>query len=505
MSTAIGASVANATARSNLEPRLCYDDLRQWLEEARKLGEVKELSGLTWQQDIGMVASTAAHDDGAPCFVFEEVPGTIKGSRVLVNFFGGKRKNMTLGFATDLSKIDLSEGFRTNFIGPMRRIAPKYVDDGPIFENVITGDDVDVTAFPAPKWHAADGGRYIGTGSFNVTRDPDEGWVNCGTYRVMIHDAKTAGFYISPGKHGRQMRDKYQARRAPMPVAVVCGGDPMTFLMASSEVPYGVSEYEVVGGVRGKPVEVINGPVTGLPIPANAEIVLEGFVEPGNERVEGPFGEWTGYYASDLRPEPVLDIKAVYYRNNPILLGCVPQRPPDEICRYRARGSLGAVAREYREGGRARGDGGLGARGRQCAAPARCRRQPALSRPCQAGRPHRGHVPRRRLFRPLCDRGRRRHRRVQSRRAGLGPTHALRSRHLDRHHPQRLVDAARSAHRARAQGGRRPHQQPGGHRCLPALALARQVPQGERAHAGRAPHGAGEVRPPVQQLIGRCA
>jgi 4-hydroxy-3-polyprenylbenzoate decarboxylase len=261
------------------------------------------------------------------------VPGTIKGSRVLINFFGGKRKNMTLGFATDLSKIDLSEGFRTNFIGPMRRIAPKYVDDGPIFENVMTGDDVDVTAFPAPKWHAADGGRYIGTGSFNVTRDPDEGWVNCGTYRVMIHDAKTAGFYISPGKHGRQMRDKYQARRAPMPVAVVCGGDPMTFLMASSEVPYGVSEYEVVGGVRGKPVEVINGPVTGLPIPANAEIVLEGFVEPGNERVEGPFGEWTGYYASDLRPEPVLDIKAVYYRNNPILLGCVPQRPPDEICR----------------------------------------------------------------------------------------------------------------------------------------------------------------------------
>src|SRR6266481_6467069 len=241
MSTAIGAPVANATARSNLEPRLCYDDLRQWLEEA---------------------------------------PGTIKGSRVLVNFFGGKRKNMTLGFATDLSKIDLSEGFRTNFIGPMRRIAPKYVGDGPIFENVMTGDDVDVTTFPAPKWHAADGGRYIGTGSFNVTRDPDEGWVNCGTYRVMIHDAKTAGFYISPGKHGRQMRDKYQARRAPMPVAVVCGGDPMTFLMASSEVPYGVSEYEVVGGVRGKPVEVINGPVTGLPIPANAEIVLEGFVEP---------------------------------------------------------------------------------------------------------------------------------------------------------------------------------------------------------------------------------
>ena len=447
-----------------------------------------------------MVAGVAMHDDGAPCFVFDDVPGTIAGSRVLVNFFGGKRKNMTLGFPTDLSKLELSEGFRTSFMGPMTRIPPNYVNDGPIFENVMTGDDVDVTRFPAPKWHSGDGGRYIGTGSFNVTRDPDEGWINCGTYRVMIHDAKTAGFYISPGKHGRQMRDKYQARGERMPVAVVCGGDPMTFLMASSEVPYGVSEYEVVGGIRGKPVEVVKAPITGLPIPANAEIVIEGFVEPGNERVEGPFAEWTGYYASDLRPEPVLDIKAIYYRNNPILLGCVPQRPPDEICRYRAVVRSGLLRENIDEGGRAGHHRGLGARGRQRAAPARGRRQPALSRPRQAGRPYRRHVPCRRLLRALRDRGRRRHRRLQSRRADLGRAHAFGPRHLDRHHPQRLVDAARSAHRAGAQGGRRLHQQPGGHRRLPSLALARPVSQGEQAQPGGAPDRAGAVRPSVQEL-----
>jgi UbiD family decarboxylase len=215
MRDAIGTVPANTSdpgARSNLEPRLPYDDLRQWLEQARKLGEVKDVSGLSWQEDIGIVAGVAMHDDGAPCFVFDAVPGTIKGSRVLVNFFGGKRKNMTLGFPTGLTKFELSEGFRTSFLGTMPRIAPRYVSDGPIFENVMTGEEVDLTVFPAPKWHAGDGGRYIGTGSFNITRDPDEGWINCGTYRVMIHDAKTAGFYISPGKHGRQMRDKYQAR-----------------------------------------------------------------------------------------------------------------------------------------------------------------------------------------------------------------------------------------------------------------------------------------------------
>ena len=491
---------ATADGAADPQPHLAYDDLRQWLDEARRLGEVKQVSGLTWEQDIGMVSGVAMHDDGAPCFVFDDVPGTIAGSRVLVNFFGGKRKNMTLGFPTGLSKLELSEGFRTSFMGPMTRIPPKYVNDGPIFENVMTGDDIDVTRFPAPKWHAGDGGRYIGTGSFNVTRDPDEGWINCGTYRVMIHDAKTAGFYISPGKHGRQMRDKYQARGERMPVAVVCGGDPMTFLMASSEVPYGVSEYEVVGGIRGKPVEVVNGPITGLPIPANAEIVIEGFVEPGNERVEGPFAEWTGYYASDLQTRTRARHQGdlLSQRSDPARLRAAAAAGRDlPLSRGRP---LRPVAREHPEGGRAGHHRRLGARGRQRAAPARGRGQPALSRPCQAGRPYRRHVPCRRLLRALRDRGRRRRRRLQSRGAGMGPAHALGPRHLDRHHPQRLVDAARSAHRARAQGGRRPHQQPGGHRRLPPLALARPVPEGEHAQPRGAPDRAGAVRPSVQEL-----
>ena len=153
MSNPIGAAATtrDQAVRSNVEPRLAYDDLRQWLEEARRLGEVTEVSGLNWQQDIGMVAGVAFHDDAAPCFVFNDVPGTIEGSRVLVNFFGGRRKNMTLGFPTELSKIELSEGFRTSFMAPMQRLPPKYVDDGPIFENVMRGDDLDITRFPAPK------------------------------------------------------------------------------------------------------------------------------------------------------------------------------------------------------------------------------------------------------------------------------------------------------------------------------------------------------------------
>ena len=219
-----------------------------------------------------------------------------------------------------------------------------------------------------------------------------------------------------------------------MPVAIVVGCDPMSFLMASSEVPYGVCEYDVIGGIRGKPVDVVKAPVTGLPVPANAEIVIEGFVMPGNVKPEGPFGEWMGYYGSDVRNEPVLDIKAIYHRNNPILLGCPPQRPPDELARYRAL-TRSAIVRENigkagvpdvtaawaHEIGTARLLLGVAIK----------QRYPGHRK---AGRPRRGDVPRRRLCWALRHRGRRRHRRVEPRGIDLGDAYALRSRHLDRHH-----------------------------------------------------------------------
>src|SRR2546430_801687 len=94
---------------AELSPHIAYTDLREWIEQARKLGEMREARGLSWQQDIGMAAEVIVHDENAPCVMFEDVPGTLPGSRVVVNFFGGKRKNMTLGFPTELSKLELSE------------------------------------------------------------------------------------------------------------------------------------------------------------------------------------------------------------------------------------------------------------------------------------------------------------------------------------------------------------------------------------------------------------
>jgi 4-hydroxy-3-polyprenylbenzoate decarboxylase len=313
-----------------------YKDLREWLAEAERLGEVVHAKGLNVEEEIGMAAELVMHPDDAPCVVFDEVPGYKKGHRVLVNFFAGKRKNMTLGFPTELSKIELSEAYYREQLKDLKPLPHQFVTTGPVMENVMEGDAIDVEAFPTPLWHSADGGRYIGTGSFDVTKDPETGWLNLGTYRVMVMDKKTVGFYISPGKHGRVHRDKWIAKGEPMPAVIVCGGDPMTFLTACTEMPQGVCEYDIVGAMRGEPLKVIKGKHTGLPFPADAEIVIEGFVDPKERRDEGPFGEWTGYYGSDMRPEPVMHVKAIYHRNNPIILGCPPQRPPDEMCRYRA-------------------------------------------------------------------------------------------------------------------------------------------------------------------------
>ena len=113
MSNVIGAP---GTDPAELTPHVDYTDLREWIEQARRLGEIREVKGLSWQADIGMAAEVILHDENAPCVIFEEVPGTLKGSRILVNFFGGKRQRMTLGFPAELSKLELSEAFRTNYM-----------------------------------------------------------------------------------------------------------------------------------------------------------------------------------------------------------------------------------------------------------------------------------------------------------------------------------------------------------------------------------------------------
>ncbi|MFQ5849109.1 MAG: UbiD family decarboxylase [Candidatus Binatia bacterium] len=313
-----------------------YRDLREWIRQVESVGEVKSLKGCDWNLEIGAVTELVHHREDGPAVFFDEIKDYPKGYRVLSNSLSSRRRmGLTLGLPPGETKMDFVRAWREKY-RRIKPIPPKVVKDSPFFENVYKEKDIDLLKFPTPKWHEHDGGRYIGTGSIDITRDPDEGWVNWGTYRVMIHDANTVGFYISPGKHGRIQREKYASTGRTCKVAMSFGHDPLIFLGGSIEVPYGVSESEFIGGIRGEPLQVIEGEYTGLPIPASAEIVVEGEAIFDEPRIEGPFGEWTGYYGSAERPEPVVRIKRLYHRNDPILLGSPPGRPPTEVGWYRS-------------------------------------------------------------------------------------------------------------------------------------------------------------------------
>ena len=328
-----------------------YKGMREWLDRVDAIGELRKVSGATWEEDIGRIAEMLTHTDGAPAVLCDDIPGYPKGYRVLVNSNGEPRRlAITLGLDPNISTEGLMDWFE-NKMDSMDPLPIRYIDQGEILENVDEGDDIDVLKFPVPFWHREDGGRYIGTGTVDITKDPDSDWINTGTYRVMVHSKNQVGLYISPGKHGRIHRDKYFARGEPLPVVLVVGGDPVFFVASSLEIGVGVNEMEWVGGLRGEPIEAIKGKYTGLPIPAHAEIVLEGFAYPQNKLLEGPFGEWTGYYASGSREEPVVDVKAVYYRNNPILLGAPPNKPPYEAHRYRIYLRSALLRREIRLAG----------------------------------------------------------------------------------------------------------------------------------------------------------
>jgi UbiD family decarboxylase len=318
-------------------PNFVYDDLREWLAAAEELGEVRTVEGASWQEDMGLAAEAVLRSDIGPCVLFDQVPGCPNGFRLLMNVFAGKRRNMTMGFPGDMTKWELSNAYRKAFLEHQRIIPHEMVADGPILENVMRGDDVDLFKFPAPIWHEKDGGRYIGTGTFSITRDPEENWLNAGSYRGQVHDRNSIGMLIAAGHHGDLHRQKYFARGEPMPIVMVLGGDPLSLFYGGTEAPYGVFELDIVGGIRGRATKMVRGEVTGLPIPAKAEVAVEGFISKDRLMMEGPFGEWTGHYAGGAAMRSVIDVKAIYHRNNPILLGLPPMGAgPDEMARYRA-------------------------------------------------------------------------------------------------------------------------------------------------------------------------
>ena len=326
-------------------------DLRDWLAHMESAGELLKLSGADREREIGGVIDIAMRKMGRQAVLFDKVPGYDPSFRVVANLFTSvKRIALTLGLPGDTSEVELVRYWR-DYMRNAPTLPPKQVNTGPLMENTFTGDDIDLLKIPAPRWHEGDGGYYIGTGGMVIMKDPDSGWINYGAYRIQVHDRRTASVMISKGKHGDILMRKYHDKGLPCPIAVVAGVHPGLFAVAGLEIPYGKNEYEAAGGLLGEQIRTVNGPVTGLPIPADAEIAFEGFVHKDDLIDEGPLGEWTGYFAGGRKREPAIRVETFWHRDNPVLTGAIPGVPPNDDTFYRGTARSGAVWHEVEAAG----------------------------------------------------------------------------------------------------------------------------------------------------------
>ncbi|ATW25000.1 UbiD family decarboxylase [Candidatus Formimonas warabiya] len=316
---------------------MAVKDLREWIAKMEEFGDIKQVDGADVEEEIGVITDIYQQKPGSQALLFDNIPGYPKGYRVLSNsVISLNRIAFSLGLNYGVPGMEIVDSWRHK-MRDFQPVPAVQKEAGSVLENVLLDDRINCMAFPTPKWHELDGGRYVGTACLVLTRDPDnQDWVNAGTYRVMVHDEKHLGLMISNGKHGRIMLEKYWSRGQACPVAVVVGEDPLLYMVSGMEIPYGVTEYEFAGAVQGRPVEVVKGPKTGIPVPADAELVFEGEIRPNDMRDEGPFGEWTGYYAGGVRPEPVITVTSILHRNNPIILGSSPAVPPSDTSYFRS-------------------------------------------------------------------------------------------------------------------------------------------------------------------------
>jgi len=364
-----------------LRATLAYQDLREWISALDKAGELKrikaeadpilEIAEIT--DRVSKWGPRGSHGPGGPALLFENVKGH-PGAKVLINQFGSERR-MTM--ALDVDSLDeiadrikmfmdvkspqglLDKIKMLPMLAEMGKFFPKNVSTGPCKE-VIKRDQFSLHDFPILQCWPLDGGRFITLPSV-ITKDPRTGKRNAGTYRLQVYDAQSTGMHWQRQKQGaehyrEQMRRAAAAGEANpvtaaldmmarsgggsrvaegkqaagrMEVAVAIGTEPAVMFSSIVPAPPDVEEYLIAGFLRQKPLELVKCETVDLEVPATSEIVLEGYVELDELRMEGPFGDHTGFYTpEDLYP--VFHVTCITHRKNPIYSTTIVGKPPME-------------------------------------------------------------------------------------------------------------------------------------------------------------------------------
>ena len=318
-----------------------YANLRDFVDALRKRGELIEVAAPADPRlEIAEIADRCVKSaSGGPALLFTNV----RGSRMplLINAVATRaRMELALGVG---SLDELGEKIRrllkmvqpggTSKLGmlfelkDLAGIFPKTVRDAPCQQAVVEGDAVDLSALPVLTCWPHDGGPFI-TLPLVFTKHPETGAQNMGVYRMQVYDRRTTGMHWQRHKHGREHQDS-STRDARMPVAVAIGSDPAVTYAATAPLPSNVDEMLLAGFLRGKAVSMVQCKTVDLKVPAEAEIVLEGYVDNSELRLEGPFGDHTGVYTPP-EPFPVFHVTCMTQRRSPIYWTTIVGKPPME-------------------------------------------------------------------------------------------------------------------------------------------------------------------------------
>ena len=317
---------------------MAYDDLREFI---RALEKNKELKRIPFEVSPKLEMTEFADrsvKNGGPALLFEKPAGSK--IPVLINSFASMKR---MEIALQVSSVDevaerisgyLEMRMPEGLLGKLKML-PKLAEMGAFFpkivsrgacQEVVKTDGFSLYDYPVLTCWPDDGGPFI-TLPMVFSRNPDTGKRNCGMYRMQIFDERTTGMHWQTHKQGAEHYRRGKGER--MAVSVAIGSDPAAMYSAILPLPPDLDEMMIAGLLRGSPVEMVKCQTNDLEVPANAEIVLEGYVEFGEKRTEGPFGDHTGYYS--LADEyPVFHVTCVTQRKEPIYATTIVGPPPME-------------------------------------------------------------------------------------------------------------------------------------------------------------------------------
>jgi 2,5-furandicarboxylate decarboxylase 1 len=302
-------------------PKTAWTDLREFLAALERRGDLLRVeSEVDWEyQAVGLTRQSSDMD--GPALLFERMRDS---SFPCVSGLFGSSRRVALALGRDYDYLLRNFGSLESQL-----IQPEMTSSAaPCQEVVIEGEDVDVLSLPLLRHFELDGGRYL-TAGLQVARDPETGAANVSIHRQLPIDRNHLTVFAPLGRHLRIIIERWHEKGLPAEIAVVIGADPVTQIASQARAPYGVDEFAIAGGMRGEALEMVQCKTIDVQVPATAEIILEGVIEPGRLESDGPFGEYPGTY-SEAKPAPVMRVTAITHRRGAMYQNTLTGTPMTE-------------------------------------------------------------------------------------------------------------------------------------------------------------------------------